>query len=157
MSAGTGRDWTGHAETVIDRTDEPAATAGDIRDITRTLTEEPNLLSVDLDVPAVELAEAREAFPEGSFETVGETPVKRTVRANDLLGRAVANVLASAIEHNDGQEPQVEISVAGNNTGIHEDVQTDVSGSSERGIDSDGADPGLFLTASVFEQCGGRV
>jgi signal transduction histidine kinase len=158
-----------HAETVIERTDEMAATIAEIRDITRTLTEEPSLLPVDLDrVLEERLAEARETFPEGRFEVVGETPADCTVQANDLLGRAVANVLANAVEHNDSAEPRVEVSVAeredavvlsvaDDGPGIPEEVRADVFEPSERGLDSDGEGLGLFLTASVVEQYGGRV
>ncbi|RXK50111.1 sensor histidine kinase [Halorientalis pallida] len=158
-----------HAETVIDRADEMTATIEEIRDITRTLTEEPNLLPVDFGaVLREELAAARETFPEGTFEMVGSLPENCTVQANDLLGRAVANVLANAVEHNDGEDPRVEVSVAArvdavvlsvadNGPGLPEEVQTDVFEPSERGLDSDGDGLGLFLTASVLEQYGGRA
>ena len=169
LEAGVDEEAADHAETVIDRADEMTATIEEIRDITRTLTEEPTLLSVDFGaVLSEELADARERFPDGTFVVEGSIPSDCTVQANDLLGRAIANVLTNAVEHNDSAEPRVELSVqvdedavvlsvADNGPGIPEEVRADVFAPSERGIDSDGEGLGLFLTASVVEQYGGRV
>ncbi|MFB6085085.1 MAG: ATP-binding protein [Halorientalis sp.] len=169
LEARVDEECVDHAETVVDRVDEMTATIEEIRDITRTLTEEPKLSSVDLGTVLDEqLAEARETYPESTFVIEGSIPEGCTVRANDLLGRAVANVLANAVEHNDSAEPRVEVSVeeredavvlsiADDGPGIPEEVRTDVFEPSERGLDSDGEGLGLFLTASVLEQYGGRV
>ncbi|WP_336000992.1 HAMP domain-containing sensor histidine kinase [Halorientalis halophila] len=158
-----------YAATVIDRADEMTATIEEISDITRTLTGEPDLRPVDLGaVLGEELAALRERYPDVTVGVDGDLPADCTVRADDLLGRALANVLSNAVEHNDSVAPQVTVtveceaeavvvSVADDGPGIPEEVRADVFEPSERGLESDGEGLGLFLTASLVEQYGGRI
>lgn len=96
-----------------------------------------------------------------------ETPEDVSVRANELLGRALRNVLSNAVEHS-GAEPAVEVRVRTNAEYGHVDVADDGRGipaeerqrvlePSERGLESDGESLGLFLARSIVEQYGGHI
>ncbi len=161
-------DGEEYVETVIDQASEMADTIEEIRTITRTLTEEPELLPVDLaSVLDTQLERARTNYPEATFELNGADPEGIAVEANDLLGRALANVLSNGVEHNTDAEPHVEVSlterddevlvaVADNGPGVADERKTEVFEASERGINSDGEGLGLFLTASIVRQYGGE-
>ncbi|MFD1586020.1 ATP-binding protein [Halorientalis brevis] len=161
-------DGEEYVETVIDQASEMADTIEEIRTITRTLTEDPELLPVDLaSVLDAELERARRNYPEATFEVNGTDPEGIAVEANDLLGRALANVLNNGVEHNTAAEPHVEVSlterddevvvaVADNGPGVADDRKTEVFEASERGMNSDGEGLGLFLTASIVRQYGGE-
>jgi signal transduction histidine kinase len=159
----------GHVERIVRQADEMTETIEEIREITRTLTEDPDLLALDLGpVLTAELDRLRERYPDASVSVVGADPSGLTVTANDLLGRALANVLHNAVEHNPGPEPTVEVvvtetdgsvlvAVADDGPGVAPDIREEMFAASERGIDSDGEGLGLFLTASVLRQYGGAV
>ncbi|MFB6165121.1 MAG: ATP-binding protein [Haloarculaceae archaeon] len=162
-------DGEAHVETVLEQANDMAATIEEIRDITRTLTEEPELSAVDLGaVLDDQLARLRETYPEATVEVRGADPHGCRVAANDLLGRAVWNVLANAVEHNTAATPRVSLAVearaeatvltiADNGPGITDEVRERAFEPSERGLESDGEGLGLFLTRSVIEQYGGAV
>lgn len=155
-------------ETIIEQSTEMADTIEDIRRITRTLTEDPDLVPVDLD-PVLEsqLERVRDHYPEASVRRNGHVE-DITVEANDLLSRAIGNVLNNALDHNTAEEPTVEVSVdergeqvvvsvTDNGPGVPDDRKDDILEASVRGVDSEGEGLGLFLTASILEQYGGEV
>jgi signal transduction histidine kinase len=158
-----------HVDRIVAQADEMTETIEEIREITRTLTEDPDLLAMDLGpVLTGELDRLRERDPDASVTLRGADPSDLTVAANDLLGRALANVLHNAVDHNPDPEPAVEVVVseAGNSVlvaiaddgpGVAPDIRGEMFAASERGIDSDGEGLGLFLTASVVRQYGGAV
>ncbi|WP_276273787.1 sensor histidine kinase [Haloarcula litorea] len=158
------QEW---ARTVLDRTDRMAETVENIGELTRTLTGEPDLEPVALPavVPA-RVAETRERYPEATVRV--ESLPDRTVRADDLFGRALASVLENAVEHNDRDRPTVEVSatvtagtavvtVADDGPGIPAAARERVLEANERGLQSDGDGLGLFLAASVLRQYGGEI
>ncbi|MBX0322353.1 HAMP domain-containing histidine kinase [Halomicroarcula sp. F13] len=155
------------ATTVVDRTDRMADTVEEIARITRTLTEDTDLGARSL--PAVvrsRVAAARDSHPHAAV-TVDSVP-DCAVRANDLLDRALGNVVENAVEHNDGDRPTVAVSatvadgvavvtVADDGPGIPESARERVFEANQRGLESDGDGLGLFLTASAVRQYGGEV
>ncbi|MFB6141760.1 MAG: sensor histidine kinase, partial [Halorientalis sp.] len=157
------------AARIVDQADEMTETIEDIREITRTLTEDPDLVAVDLGtIIDTELERVRETYPDATFSVTGTDPSGLTVEANDLLGRALANVLHNGVDHNTAADPvvqmavtetdeRVNVAVGDNGTGVAEDVRDEVFEASERGIDSEGDGLGLFLTASVVRQYGDLV
>lgn len=158
-----------HRQRVREEAGEMADTIEEIRKITRTLTEEPDLAPVELGaVLDAQLERVRATYPQAEFELNGTGTPDVTVEGNELLGRALANVLHNAIDHNTADQPAVEVSVtdhddavelavADNGPGIPDDRKEMVLQASERGLDSDGEGLGLFLTKSVLRQYGGEV
>jgi len=159
-------DGEHRVDTVVGRAEQMADTIEDIRSITRTLTEEPDLVPVDLTaVVREEVAALRDRHPDATVSV--DVPAGITVEADDLFGRALRNVLDNAVEHND-DDPRVAVSVADegehvvvavadDGPGIPEGERETVLAASERGLDSDGEGLGLFLTRSIVDQYGGRV
>jgi signal transduction histidine kinase len=158
-----------HRQRVLEEAGEMADTIEEIRKITRTLTEDPELVPVDLEaVLDTQLERARATYPRAEFERNGTEPLDVAVEGNELIGRAVANVLNNAVDHNTADQPTVEVSVtdhddvvelavADNGPGIPDDRKDLVLEASERGLDSDGEGLGFFLTKSVLRQYGGEV
>jgi len=155
-------------ETIVEESREMADTIEDIRRITRTLTEEPELEPVDLDaVLERQFAAFRSTYPSVEFRRNGSA-TGTTVAADDLLGRAVGNVLENAAVHNTTDEPVVElaveetaeaalVTVSDNGPGVPDERKDEILEASTRGVDSEGEGLGLFLTASIVEQYGGTV
>jgi len=158
-----------HVDLLRAQATEMTETIEEIRTITHTLTEDPDLFPVDVEsVLASQLTCARTNYPHATVERRGPEPVDTAVAGNDLLGRALANVLNNAVEHNTAAEPHVEVSVtereesvvvsvADNGSGIPAEQRDAVFAASERGVESDGEGLGLFLTAAVVRQYGGDV
>jgi K+-sensing histidine kinase KdpD len=68
------------------------------------------LQPVDLNAILEEqIATVREAYPEASIDA--ELPENVTVQADEMLSEVFGNLLTNAIEHNDKEEPVVEVSV----------------------------------------------
>lgn len=159
----------GHVDRIVTQADEMTETIEEIREITRTLTEDPDLVAVDIGpVLLAEVERLRETYPDAIVTMLGTDPAGLTVTANDLLGRALANVLHNAVEHNPDPTPLVEVAVhemddrvlvavADDGPGVAPEISDEMFAASERGIDSDGEGLGLFLTASVVNQYGGDV
>ena len=155
------------ATTVVDKSDQLAETVEKIADITEAMTADTDLEAVGLSTVVTAQANAVDrAFPDASV-TVRSLP-DCSVRADDLLERAVYNVLENAVEHNHGARPTVvveatvadgaaHVRVADDGGGIPEGARERVLEANERGLESDGDGLGLFLTASILEQYGGDI
>ena len=155
------------ARTVVEHTDAMAETVDEIAHITRSLTAGTELGPVDLQ-PVVEaqVRNVRAAFPGAVVTVDGVTTCQ--VRGDDLLGRALWNVLHNAVEHNESPRPTVcvdarvdderaVVTVSDDGPGIPSGARERVLDANERGLGSDGDGLGLFLTASVLRQYGGDV
>ena len=161
-------DEAEHLDRVVERVETMTETIEDIRSITRTLTEEPDLVPIDL-VTTLHEEVRRLDLQYGDATFQKEVPSGPLYVAGDeLLGRALRNVLANAVDHNDRPTPDVEVAVtetvdtvevtvADEGPGIPADQREAVFDPSERGVDSDGEGLGLFLTRSIVEQYGGTV
>jgi PAS domain S-box-containing protein len=109
----------------------------------------------------------RESHPEADFITTKEPP-DIAVNANEMLGSVFRNLLNNAIQHNDKDEPLVEIScepheddvliqIADNGPGIPDDQKESVFGKGHKGIGSEGTGIGLYLVQTLISQYGGRI
>ena len=78
------------------------------------------------------------------------------------------NRLNTAVQHNDGDESQVEIAVtetdgqvvvrvADNGPGVPDEQKTEVFGKGEKGLESQGSGIGLYLVKTLVETYGGDV
>jgi PAS domain S-box-containing protein len=90
------------------------------------------------------------------------------VQANEMLDSVVWNLLTNAVEHNDGDEPEVTVSatthddhfqlrVADDGPGVLEAQKSEIFGKGEKGLESDGTGIGLYLVQRLVDDYGGRV
>ena len=114
-----------------------------------------------------ELELRRETFPEATFHVVGEMPAVE-VRANEMLTSVFKNLLNNAVQHNDADEPVVEIRpevtddevvvrIADDGPGIPDEQKDTIFQRGEKGVDSSGTGIGLYLVQTLVEQYGGTV
>jgi len=114
-----------------------------------------------------ELDLRRESFPEAAFRVAGDIP-DVDVMANEMLSSVFRNLLNNAVQHNDNDEPLVEISVearddaviiriADNGPGIPDEQKASIFEKGEKGIESSGTGMGLYLVWMLVTQYGGEV
>ena len=162
-----GRDQLEHiiasGERVVELTDVA-------RDYVESLTGDagPETKPVPLGaVIELELTLRQETYPEATFVGPGAVPDVQ-VRANEMLASVFRNLLNNAVQHHDGDEPRVEVTVdveddaavvavADDGPGIPAERRGAVFGKGERGDDSDGTGIGLYLVRSLVEGYGGSV
>jgi signal transduction histidine kinase len=109
LAANPGNDE--YAEVIAERAAEMADLLGRVRDVELALDSGSVPLSrVDI-VPVIEeqVDGARRAHPEATFET--DLPASEEVYAIDLVHSVVDNLVENAVEHNDGDDPYVGVSV----------------------------------------------
>ena len=142
------------------------------RDLARTVAGETELPLEPVSLPATiqaEIDRRREAFADATLSVEGEIP-DVTVRANDLLTSVFRNLLNNAVQHSDREEPTVTVSadllrgdprvrvrVADDGPGIPPELDGDVFGKGEKGLDSTGTGLGLYLVQSLVDHYGGDV
>ncbi|MFB6102609.1 MAG: PAS domain S-box protein [Haloplanus sp.] len=141
-------------------------TARDLVEMIRR-TEEPEIQSTTLrDALTDEVENTDRSYPTATFE-LGDVPDVR-VRANDLLSAVFRNLLHNAVQHNDSDEPRVEVTVtdtddsvcvhvADNGSGIPDERKADIFGKEERGLDSPGTGMGLYVVDTLVDLYGGDV
>ncbi|MGQ3330371.1 sensor histidine kinase [Halorubrum sp. FL23] len=157
-----------HLAVAMDRTEEMEEFVRTMRTYMQSvLNEEHDLTTVALEPVIDEQIEAiEEAYPTVEVEK-REIP-EGSVRADDLLDRALANLFENAVEHNDASPPRVVIDgeragdvlrlrVADNGPGISASRRESVFAQEERGANSDGTGFGLYLVKDIIEGYGGTV
>ncbi|WP_436347194.1 sensor histidine kinase [Natronorubrum sp. FCH18a] len=108
----------------------------------------------------------REAYAGVDFD-IGSIP-RVDVRASPLLSTVFRNLLNNAVQHNDADEPRIEISgdrdddtvrvrISDNGSGVPPDQRDVVFGRGERGLESEGSGIGLYLVDTLVTQYGGDV
>jgi len=152
------------ADELIDLIDRVRAILDAISDDERDRELEP----VGLDrVVEKEIDRVAAAYPEATFET--DVPEGTTVRANELLGTVVSNLLTNAVEHNEpagltvtvratDEGPYVHVEIADTGRGIPDERKEAVfsRGESTRGRTKRGG-LGLYMVETVVSAYGGAV
>ncbi|MGQ4555665.1 ATP-binding protein [Halobellus sp. GM3] len=109
----------------------------------------------------------REFFPQSEFRIVGDIPDVEVI-ANEMLSSVFRNLLNNAVQHNDTDEPVVEVSgevrdesvvvhIADNGPGIPPEMRDSLFKEGRKGIDSSGTGIGLYLVKTLLEQYNGAI
>jgi signal transduction histidine kinase len=176
------RGWTAAVQErldddIADQLDRVLETSEHILELTENSREYIRLVTgvdeVDLEpvrvdeVLAGELEKAESIHPDATFRVEGELP-PTTVTANEMLSTVFRNLLNNAVQHNDGPNPEVTVSVesddgavrvavADDGPGVPDEKKGTVFGKGDKGLDSEGTGIGLYLVNSVVTQFGGDV
>ncbi|MDG5776740.1 PAS domain-containing sensor histidine kinase [Haloarculaceae archaeon H-GB2-1] len=158
------------AEKIITTSDHIIGVTDDAREFIDTLasSEEPQLEPIAFDdLLSFELERQAEAYPEADFERLTEIPSVEVI-ANEMLSSVVRNLLSNAVNHNDGDDPVVEVAartvdehvelrVADNGPGVPDEEKEVIFGKGEQSLDSDGTGIGLYLVNRLVTTYGGEV
>jgi len=109
----------------------------------------------------------RESFPHADFVLADDVPDVE-VMADEMLSSIFRNLLNNAVQHNDRDDPHVEVScevdgdeavvtVADDGPGIPADQRERIFQKGEKGLESSGTGIGLYLVWTLVEQYGGSV
>jgi signal transduction histidine kinase len=132
----------------------------------RTVRGDVDVGVVDL-CPEVERAveAVRGRYPEADVETA--TPAEAPVRANDLVGTALSNLVENAVEHNPAETPRVDVRVESDGDDYVVTVADDGPGIPEHELEAFEAEVesalrhssgmGLWLSNWIVEYAGGGV
>lgn len=156
-------EWATNITTIIQR----------VRKVLETLTGtgDPQLEPVELSpVLRSEVGRIGATYPEVEFET--DMPENVTVRANELLGDVLGNVITNAVDHNDVEglcisvtvvdseapDDPVTVRIADNGRGVPDDIKEAIFRREETGhAKSTGSGFGLFFVDAMVNEYGGDV
>jgi len=151
--------------------------ANNVIDLTKVAREyaEAVVHDSDMDVKPVPLSPIlqdeidlrKEMFPHAEFHLPDEIP-QVEVKANEMLSSLFRNLLNNAVQHNDKDEPVVEIEVeslsdevivriADNGPGIPTEIKASLFEEGEKSISSSGTGMGLAIVETLVEQYNGEI
>ncbi|GGL65746.1 sensor histidine kinase [Halocalculus aciditolerans] len=162
-------DGQPHLHTVAQRTDEMHDRIQTMRSLMQAVEDDDHELTAVPLAPTVktQVSAARDEHPDAAFEI--DTPLPDVdVRADDLLGDVIENLLSNAVEHNDTDPAHVDVSathhtdtvaltVADNGPGVHPDRRDAVFDLGERGDRSHGTGVGLHICQRIVDSYGGHI
>lgn len=174
--------WAGMLEEHVDDDGEEhlqkILTAGDhvveltdiARDYVETLTGggEISVKPIRLDdVLRKEIDLRRESYPDAGITIADDIP-EVEVAANEMLQSVFKNLLNNAVQHNDNEQPRVDVSfelrgetvvvrIADNGPGIPDEQKAAIFEKGQKGIGSSGTGIGLYLVETLVNQYGGDV
>lgn len=156
---------TESAETIKSQTQKMEAVIEDVRLLLQATTSETETTTVDaINLLTKEIGRLQQTHTELTVET--SLPEHAFVQANKPLRRAFANILWNAVEHNDSETPQIEVTVneegenitifiEDNGPGIPESKRDTLFHHETRHDDNHGL--GLTLTQTLINSYGGTV
>jgi signal transduction histidine kinase len=160
-----------YAETIVDQSDDVIDLIDRFRALLDALADDgdPTFEAVSLSSVLREKVETlRRTYPDATFTVTVPDAVE--VVADDMLENVLGNVLGNAVEHNDSDNPTVEVSVtereqivvvqvADDGPGIPDEQKETIFRRGNRGLkEADiGSGFGLFFVDTMMERYGGHV
>ena len=161
-----------HLDTLRERADHVVELTHTARNITETMSVESGgdleTVPVRLDRLLVDaLSNARSSFPHATLELDAEPPAV-SVWATEMLESVFRNLLNNAVQHNDTDEPHVEVSVtvgdetavvrvADDGPGIPDRQKETVFERGQKGSTSSGTGLGLYLVGVLVDSYDGEI
>jgi len=156
-------------ETATERTRDMIEFVETVRDVTRVIgsNSEQELHPVDIGAVLEERVErARQSYPGAEFNA--PDPPAVDVVADDLLGEAIDNILANAVQHNDTESPtvrvdvtttgeEVTVSVADDGPGIPDEEKRGVFDREATNLEDPDSGFGLYLVSEIIDSYGGSI
>lgn len=109
---------------------------------------------------------AQASYPDAEIHPPSSYPAVQ-VRANSLLSSVFTNLVNNAVQHNDRDEPTVDVAVtvsdvvhvtiADDGPGVPDGKKDEIFGRGEQGIESSGSGLGLYLVDRLLEEFDGSV
>ncbi len=160
---------TEYADRVLDHAGHVVELTQIARDLMETVLQdddsrEPTSLRRVLET---QLDDVRSSYDEALVQTT--TPIPKTqVYADEMLGSVFRNLLKNAVQHNDSDLPEIEVSVtesdstvtvhiADNGPGIADGRTESIFGKGTKGLESEGTGIGLYLVNTLVENYDGEV
>lgn len=139
------------------------------RDLTKSLTEDESMSLEPIVVGSVledVIDKARATYPDAEIDPPATYPTEQ-VSANSLLSSVFTNVVNNAVQHNDRDEPTVDVRVAVGDTvrvtiaddgpGIPDAQKDEIFGRGEKGLESSGSGLGLYLVERLLDEFDGSI
>lgn len=158
-----------HLDTALERTDDMVNLVQTIRSLTDATVRDSDreLEAVDVDdVLAREVSSVTSTYPEADVSL--ESTASAEVLADELLAEAIENVLHNAVQHNDRENPTVDvearetgefvdITVEDDGPGVPSHIKDWFLDKGTQGFEEPGVGFGLHLVREIIESYGGTV
>jgi len=143
-------------------------TAGDLANVLLRPEGDAHIGSVSVKpILSAEFEEVRDMNPEATMTITDPLPAVDVV-AGELLSSVFRNLLKNAIQHNDKDHVEIDVSVevddetavvrvADNGPGVRDELKADIFGKGNKGLDSAGTGIGLYLVQTLLDGYGGSV
>ena len=153
-----------HATVIFERTEQLIDLTEDVREFSSALQNDPKPVEVT-EIIESEAQMVQQTYPEANVRV--RVPDPTEVLAGKFLSSAVANVIENAVEHNDREQPTVEVDVERKADNVDIRVADDGAGISNDRIEDilrspdESTEPmhgiGLSLVETVLNRCGGSL